>query len=103
MRGELAAAFELTFIPLKVPVAVMAEFVQLLGKQTEMDELDHDFSWSSLGLGIYYVGRPNLQLGIGGVTTLYSEPRRGIGAAGNAQNSGSPTLAYGDLILRYIW
>jgi hypothetical protein len=103
LRSELAAAVELTFMPLEVPVAVMAEFVQLLGKQTEMDELDHDLSTTSIGIGVYYVGRPNLQLGIGGVTTLYCEPRRGIGVAGNAQNSGAPTLAYGDLILRYIW
>ncbi len=103
LRGELAVAVELSFMPVKVPVSLMAEFVQLLGKQTEMDELDHDLSSSSIGLGIYYVGRPNLQLGIGGVTTLHAEPRRGIGPMGNMVYSGAPTLIYGDLILRYIW
>ena len=103
LRGELAIAVELALLPLKVPVSLMAEFVQLLGKQTEMDELDHDLSSSSIGLGIYYTGRPNLQLGIGGVTTLHAEPRRGIGPSGNTEYSGAPTLIYGDLILRYIW
>jgi hypothetical protein len=52
---------------------------------------------------VYYVGRPNLQLGVGGVVTLSAEPRPGVAAEGDSDLSGDPTLTYVDLILRYIW
>jgi hypothetical protein len=103
IRGELAAALELSFEPLHVPVALQGEFLQVFGNEDNDDSPDQNIASSTVALGVYYVGRPNLQFGLGGVATLSAERRRGVGAMGEDEFSEPPTLAYIDLILRYIW
>jgi hypothetical protein len=102
-RTELAAALELSFDPLHVPLSLQGEFLMALGNQEYFEAPDRSISSSTFGFGVYYVGRPNLQFGIGGVATLSASPRRGVGRQGETEYSGDPTLAYFDLILRYIW
>jgi len=100
---QLAAALELDFSSLFAPVSLLGEYMHRIGERTQEGRPDIDLGASTLGLGVYYVGRPNLQLGVGGVTTLSAEPRSGVGAEGESELSGDPTLIYVDLILRYVW
>jgi hypothetical protein len=100
---QLAAALALDFSSLFAPVSLLGEYMYRLGERTHDRRPDVDLGASTLGLGVYYVGRPNLQLGVGGVVTLSAEPRPGVGAEGESDFSGDPTLTYVDLILRYIW
>ncbi len=100
---QLEAALELDFSSLFAPVSLLGEYMHRLGERTRERRPDVDLGASALGLGVYYVGRPNLQLGVGGVVTLSAEPRPGVAAEGDSDLSGDPTLTYVDLILRYIW
>lgn len=102
-RINLAAALTADFKSLGVPLALMGEYLFTAGYQSEVALARTDLRTSSVGLGLYYSGRPNLQLGLGGVAVLDSEPRIGRDADGNPAKSGEPTLTYGQLILRYIW
>ncbi len=56
-----------------------------------------------VGLGLYYTGRRNLLIGVGGATQLGLEPVVGQDAAGAPLKSGSPSLWFGQFILRYVW
>lgn len=99
---SLAAALDL-YPTTSVPVAVMGEYLFRTGRQEELGRSDRTLKNSSLGLGVYYSGRANLQLGLGAVVMLNGEPQRGYGDEGSQQSSGDPTLSYGQLILRYVW
>lgn len=103
VRINLGVALAADFAPHGVPVALMGEYLFTTGEETEVDLPDRTLSSSSVALGLYYTGRPNLQLGLGAVTTLDAPRRRGLGPAGEALESGKPTLSYAQLILRYIW
>ncbi|GEN12614.1 hypothetical protein SAMN05443572_103453 [Myxococcus fulvus] len=98
----LAAALDL-YPTTSVPVAVMGEYLFRTGRQEEFGRPDRTLKDSSLGLGVYYSGRANLQLGLGAVVVLNGEPQRGYGDEGSQRSSGEPTLSYGQLILRYVW
>ncbi|MCP3099869.1 hypothetical protein LZ198_13420 [Myxococcus sp. K15C18031901] len=103
LRVNLAVALAVDFASLDVPVALMGEYLFGTGRQTETDLPHRTLHSSTIALGVYYTGRPNLQVGLGAVTTLDAEPRRGLGPEGRDAQSGKPTLSYGQLILRYIW
>lgn len=102
-RVNFTAALAADFAPHGVPVALLGEYDFLTGEETDVDLPDRTLSASTVALGIYYSGRPNLQVGVGAVTTLNAARRRGIGPAGQSLESGKPTLSSGQFILRYIW
>ncbi|WP_164021640.1 hypothetical protein [Pyxidicoccus trucidator] len=102
-RINLSLALAADFNSLGVPVALMGEYQFLTGEEDEIGRQDQTLKASTVALGVYYSGRPNLQLGVGSVVTLSAASRRGIGEEGQTVESGDPTLAYGQLILRYIW
>jgi hypothetical protein len=102
-RVNLAAALAADFAPHGIPVAVMGEYLFTTGKETETVLPDRTLSASTVALGVYYSGRPNLQFGLGAVTTLNAAPRPGLTEEGGPVESGTPTLSYGQFILRYIW
>ncbi|WP_144370118.1 hypothetical protein [Myxococcus stipitatus] len=85
-----------------VPLAVQGEFAFRTGRETRAVLDDRTLSDSTVGLGIYYSGRSNLQVGIGGTVTLNGDPYPAQDSDGT-QESGEPTLSYGQLILRYVW
>jgi hypothetical protein len=103
VRINLAAALAADFAPHGVPVALMGEYLFIAGEETEVDLPDRTLSTSTFALGVYYSGRPNLQVGLGATTTLNAPRRRGLGESGETLESGTPTLSYAQLILRYIW
>ncbi|MFY2561958.1 hypothetical protein ACN469_30470 [Corallococcus terminator] len=104
LRVFFALAATLDIYPVTaIPIAIVGEYVFRTGFQEQVNRDDRTLSDNTVGLGIYYSGRANLQLGLGTVVTLDGEPRMGLGQAGRALESGDPTLSYGQLILRYIW
>jgi hypothetical protein len=84
---------------LHLPVAVLGEYLLLRTRSpADLIASASRHTTSTLFAGVYYSGRPNLQLGIGGGATL------GLGKA-TFQN-GSSDAAYivlGQLDLRYVW
>jgi hypothetical protein len=96
-RLGLAASVDL--FPKKIPIAIMAEY--LLARQptpaqfTGRDELDNVHT---LFGGVYYSGRPNLQLGLGGGTELNFGP-----TTSPLGSSEEPTVIFGQFVMRYIW
>ncbi|NMO14622.1 hypothetical protein HPC49_03860 [Pyxidicoccus fallax] len=102
-RVNLTAALTADFSPHGVPVALMGEYLFSFGEETEVGLPDRTLKSSTVALGVYYSGRPNLQVGLGAVTTLNAAPRFGLGEADQRLESDDPTLSYGQLILRYIW
>jgi hypothetical protein len=101
-RFDLAAALAADFKSLGVPLALMGEYLFTGGRQTEVALGRTNPHTHSVALGLYYTGRPNLQLGLGGVV-LDAAPHIGRGVRGRFATSGRPRLTYGQLILRYIW
>lgn len=87
------------FMALHFPLALMVEY--RLSRQTSSpgalmtDDLSNV---SGLFGGVYYSGRPNLQLGVGGGLNLGLAP--GVTRFGK---SDAPSLALGQFILRYVW
>jgi hypothetical protein len=102
-RIRFALAAELDFSRLFAPVSLMAEYLFIHGERSDTEGPDVDLGSNNLGIGVYYVGRPNLQLGVGAITSLSAEPRQGLDENGDPALSGEPTLSSIDLILRYIW
>ncbi|CAM3269244.1 hypothetical protein G4177_16175 [Corallococcus sp. ZKHCc1 1396] len=104
VRVNLAAALTADLKPaLGIPVAVMGEYLFTTGWRTEVDLPDHTLNSHGLALGVYYSGRPHLQVGLGGAATLDAAPRRTLGAEGQTLESDDTTLTYAQLILRYIF
>lgn len=103
-RVDLSLAAAVDFYPhVGVPIGVQGEYLFRTGSQEVTGRDDRTLHTSTVALGVYYTGRPNLQLGLGAVATLDAEPRRGLGLEGQDEESGTPTLTYGQVILRYIW
>lgn len=103
VRVFLAVAVDVDFYPkFHIPLAAMGEFAFRTGRETRVVLNDRTLSDSTVGLGIYYSGRSNLQVGIGGTVTLNGDPYLAQDSDGS-QQTGKPTLSYGQLILRYIW
>lgn len=102
-RVNLTAALEADFAPHGVPVALLGEYLFTTGQETHARLPDRTLSAHTVALGVYYSGRPSLQVGLGAVTTLSAAPRIGFAEGGEPLESGKPTLSYGQFILRYIW
>lgn len=103
VRVNFAAALAADFAPHGVPLALLGEYLFTTGEETEVGRPDRTLGASTVALGLYYSGRPHLQLGLGAATTLNAARRLGLGEQGEDRESGKPTLSYGQLILRYIW
>lgn len=96
-QGGVAVSCD--FMAVRFPLALMAEY--RLSRQTSNPGAVRTTELSSIsGLygGVYYSGRPNLQLGVGGGVDLGLAP--GTTRFGN---SDAPRLISGQLILRYVW
>jgi len=102
-ESELTYAFgaapSFDFNAFSVPIAVMPEYV--LSRQASTAEIRGAGTFDTqhtLALGVYYSGRPNLQIGLIGRTVL------GTNGLTTAQGtSETPTLTAGEFILRYVW
>jgi hypothetical protein len=94
-------AFTADGAPSHVPVALMVEYSLDVDKS---DEADSETDAAHLvGAGIYYSGRPHLQVGLGGYTRLGMRPIAGLDENGAPVKSGSPSFWAGQFILRYTW
>lgn len=102
-RVNFTAALAADFAPHGVPVALLGEYLFTTGEETEVGRPVRTLGASTVALGLYYTGRPNLQLGLGAATTLNAARRLGVGEESEERESGDPTLSYGQFILRYIW
>jgi hypothetical protein len=95
-----AVAFEADASPIKVPLAVLAEYA-LNRRASALNLLpvtSIDFL-QTVSLGLYYTGRRNLQLGaLGGAAV--GLPRL---TSDNGGLSSSPRTWLGELVLLYIW
>ncbi len=89
--------------PAGFPLGAMAEYrAQVDNAAPPLGEATSTMS-HRVSAGIYYTGRRNLLLGVGGVTQLNMESVTGQDAAGNPAKSGSPSEVYGQFVLRYVW
>jgi len=93
----LAAAAD--FNPLRVPVAVMAEYqLARQGDTTGLVSTDEFDVTHTLALGVYYTGQPQLQLGAVGATQLGIEP-----VSSEVGRSNTPNRTTVWLVLRHGW
>lgn len=96
---RFGGAFSADFNHLNVPVAVMVEY--LASRQTSTSQVsggdELDIAHTLFG-GVYYSGRPNLQLGLGGGRELNLGPT--ISPQGRSER---PRLLFGQFVLRYVW
>jgi hypothetical protein len=88
--------------PAGVPLGAMAEY-QFQFNDASASGASTSGTANLLGVGIYYTGRHNLLLGLGGKTELNQPPFPGVSKAGTAEPSGAPSVYYGEFVLRYIW
>jgi hypothetical protein len=88
--------------PAGVPLGAMAEY-QFQFNDASASSVSTSGTANLLGLGIYYTGRHNLLLGVAGKTELNQPPLQGVSKTGSAEQSGTPSLYYGQFVLRYIW
>jgi hypothetical protein len=102
-RINLAGALSADFKSLGVPLGLLGEYLFTAGQQSEVELTRTNLNTSSVSLGLYYTGRPNLQFGLGAAAILHAEPRIGRNVAGDPGKSGRPSLKYGQLVLRYLW
>lgn len=102
---ELGLALTGDADPLGVPFALLLEY-QVSFAQTEIDRTGQDSSdtFHTLGAGVYYTGRTDLQAGLVYYTLIDSDPlltrRTSEAAVGGAD---TPSLNGFRLILRYFW
>ena len=103
-RLQNALALTYDFAAHGAPVGLMGEYLFVLGHRSgTRNTLTEDIHSSTLGLGVYYTGRPNLQLGLTGVWQIDGEPLQGSTADGAEAESENPEFKYTQLILRYVW
>jgi hypothetical protein len=99
----LDASFEWDGMSKHIPVAAIVEYeagIRLGGTGDEQVESEGTDT-HTLGIGVYYSGRPNLQVGIFGASIW--NLRRISGVAGAPGESGVPSARYGEMIIRYVW
>ena len=68
------------------------------GPSESTSELAHFVS-----AGLYYTGRPSLQVGVAGVAQLGLRPLAGVDVNGAPAKSDAPSVFFGQFILRYVW
>lgn len=100
--ARFGGALTLDFNAMKVPVAALGEYQLLVGDRTGSGALPQPGS-STFGLGVYYSGRPALQVGVGVHLTVDAEAQAGEDTDGNISFSDRPTLTDFHLIMRYTW
>jgi hypothetical protein len=96
-------SFEWDGDSLKVPLAAIVEYdlnARLGGTGDELLEMDSG-NVHTFGLGLYYSGRKDLQVGLFGALSLNLRPVPGVADAPGF--SGSPDLRVGEFVIRYIW
>ena len=101
LQNAVAATYD--FAAHSVPIALMGEYRFDVGNRHGAALLSDSIASSTVALGIYYSGRPNLQLGASAVRALNGDPLQGTDPQGQPAESESPKLSYGELILRYVW
>lgn len=99
--GALAAGLD--FAQFHVPVAILGEYLFADGKRSGDTGDDVWLMTHNLGLGLFYSGRQNLQLGLAGSVSINGERVRSFGPNGELERSGEPTLYTGQFIFRYFW
>jgi hypothetical protein len=90
---------------LHVPIAAMLEYelnARLTGSGNEELEED-DTTTHTFGAGIYYSGRPNLQVGLFAATIRNLRKVAGTTVAGGPGFSGTPNAQYLQMVIRYVW
>jgi hypothetical protein len=96
-------SFEWDGDSLKVPLAAIVEYdlnARLGGTGDELLEMDSG-NVHTFGLGLYYSGRKDLQVGLFGALSLNLRPIPGVADAPGF--SGSPDLRVGEFVIRYVW
>lgn len=102
LRPSLTLAFDVDGAPARIPLDVMLEY-QLAPIWANTSALGVDVDQSSLqqvvALGLYYSGRPDLQLGISAFLVFGQTPLLGD----SGQPSGHPRETSGRFVFRYFW
>lgn len=92
------AALSASFDTIGVPIAVMAEYVLLREYTSDFQQsLDLDTA-HRFGLGVYYAGRRNLDIGVSGAGHFGMAPIENRSGTSERPRAGSA-----ELILRYVW
>jgi hypothetical protein len=89
--------------PSGVPLGAMVEYQLHLDNASPDQGASISTTSHYVAAGLYYTGRRNLLLGIGGATQLNMQPITGVDANNNPAPSGAPSFYYGQFVLRYIW
>jgi len=94
-----AAAFEADASPAKIPIAILAEYaVMRQASPLALLPLTSINFLQTFSLGVYYSGRPNLQLGLIGAAEV------GLPTLStSAGESATPHSLLGEFVLMYIW
>ena len=90
---------------LHVPIAAILEY-ELNGRLggTGNEELESEATNThTLGAGVYYSGRPNLQVGVFAATVRNLRRIAGVTVAGSPGFSDTPNAQYAEMVIRYIW
>ncbi len=88
-----------------VPIAAILEY-ELNGRLTgtgDEDLEEEGTNTHTLGVGVYYSGRPDLQVGLFAATIRNLRPIAGVTVAGGPGQSGTPNAQYGEMVIRYVW
>lgn len=99
---QASAGVDVDGSPAHVPLGAMAEY-QFQFNDASASGASASSTSNLIGVGLYYTGRRNLLLGLGGKTALGQSPLTGVSTAGKPAQSGAPSLYYGQFVLRYIW
>jgi len=102
MTLSLAGALDADFSSLGVPLGVIGEYRYRLGSESHTG-FSRDTESSALAAGLYFTGRPELELGLGVIWAPVAERVLGLDADGALTESGAPWLARGLLHFRYVW
>ena len=97
------ASFEWDGSSAHIPIAAIVEYelnARLGGTGDEQLEQEGS-NTHTLGAGIYYSGRQDLQVGIFGATLRNLREVQGIGGIPGA--SGRPSIQFGEMLVRYVW
>jgi hypothetical protein len=88
-----------------VPIAAILEYelnARLTG--TGDEELEEEgTNTHTFGAGIYYSGRPNLQVGLFAATLRNLRPVAGVTFTGVPGASATPNAQFAEMVVRYVW
>jgi hypothetical protein len=101
-RMRLGAAFGVDFEPMRVPIALLGEYLLTVGDRSGSSALPEPGS-NTFSLGAFYSGRTALQVGLSTALTIDAEAQPGEDTEGNTSLSDRPTVTTINFILRYTW